>query len=260
MKVFKIPFGGGGLGHGDGAKDGPEYIEEQMKEVFSSESGKIPHFEFQLVDVDDNNIEYTHDNIFKTILEQKEKAIILGGDHSVSYPCFKAFAKNNSGAGIVIFDSHPDLMDSSKAKSQEDWLKSLINEGIVDKDKVIIIGVRNVDPIERDFIQEKKLDIYYMKNIFEHKVESVCDAIMEKIKNWNSFYLSIDIDAVDPAYAPGTGYREPGGFTSRELIYFVQRLNKMKNLGMIDIVEVNPGLDLNEITSKLAAKIMSELI
>ena len=259
MKVIKIPFGGGGLGHGDGAKSAPDMIEEQLIEVFSSESGLVPNFEFEAVDIDNSNLEYSHSNIFNKILELKEKSIILGGDHSVSYPCFKAFAQNNPNSGIVIFDAHPDLLHFTKSKSQEDWLRALINEGIVDKDKVIIIGVRNTDPIEKEFIDKNKLQVYFMKNIFENKIENVCDAVMEKIRSWPSVYLSVDIDAVDPAFAPGTGYREPGGLSSRELIYFLQRLNLLKNIKMIDIVEVNPDFDFAEITSKLAAKIMNEL-
>lgn len=259
MKVLKVGFGGGGLGHGDGAKDAPHQIEKQLKEMFLNESGIKPRFEFHEAKVDNSNLEHSHKNIFDAVLKLKEKSIILGGDHSISYPSFKAFAKNNSGAGIVIFDAHPDLMDFTNAKSQEDWLKALINEGIVDKDKVIIIGVRNSDILEKEFIDEKKINVYYMKNIFNNKVENICDAVMEKINKWPSAYLSIDIDAVDPGFAPGTGYREPGGLTSRELIYFVQRLNKLKNIKMVDIVEVNPSMDTADLTSKLAAKLMMEL-
>ncbi len=260
MKVIKIPFGGGGLGHGDGAKDGPNTIQKQLKDIFSNEAGMVPKFEFEEIVVDNSNLELSHNNIYQKILQLKERSIVLGGDHSISYPSFKAFAQNNPGAGIVIFDAHPDLMDFVGGKSQEDWLKALINEGVVDKDKVIIIGVRNFDSIEKHFFDKNKIQIYFMKNIFEHKIENICDAVMEKIHSWPAVYLSIDIDAVDPAFAPGTGYREPGGLTSRELIYFLQRLNKLNNIKMIDIVEVDPNRDVADLTSKLAAKIMTELL
>jgi len=260
MKVIKIPFGGGGLGHGDGAKDAPDKIQEQLVDLHTSEAGIKPKFEFDEVEVDNFNVELSHNNIYKKILTVKDKSIILGGDHSISYPCFKAFSQNHKNAGIVVFDAHPDLMNKAGVDSQEDWLRSLINEGIVDKKNVAIIGVRNSDKIETDFAKENKLSVYYMKNIFEHKIENICDAVMEKMKDWNAVYLSIDIDAVDCAFAPGTGYREPGGLTSRELIYFIQRLNKLNNIKMIDIVEVNPEVDVADLTSKLAAKLMMELI
>ena len=248
------------MGHGDGAKDAPDAIEKEAKTIVANESRLVPKFEFDEVKVDNSNIESSHKNIFDKIKTIKEKCIILGGDHSISNPCFKGFSENNKGAGIVVFDAHPDLLESVGVSSQEDWLRSLINEGIVDKDKVIIIGVRVVDNIENEFINENKLTTYSMKQIFDNKIENICDAVMEKIRSWDSVYLSIDIDSVDPAFAPGTGYREPGGLTSRELIYFVQRLNKLNNIKMIDLVEVNPGLDVNNITSKLAAKMIGELI
>ncbi|MBS3115656.1 arginase family protein [Candidatus Woesearchaeota archaeon] len=260
MKVIKIPFGGGGLGHGDGAKDAPDKIQEQLHDLHANEAGIKPNFEFEEIEVDNFKIEASHNNIYKKILTLKEKSIILGGDHSISYPCFKAFASNNKNAGIIVFDAHPDLMDKVGIDSQEDWLRSLISEGIVDKNKVIVIGVRNSDRIETDFADENRLSIYYMNKIFEYKIENICEAVMEKIRKWENVYLSVDIDAVDPAFAPGTGYKEPGGFTSRELIYFIQRLNKLNNIKMIDIVEVNPSLDVADLTSKLAAKIMTELI
>ena len=98
-----------------------------------------------------------------------------------------------------------------------------------------------------------------MKQIFEHGIKNVVDAVTEKVASWTAVYLSIDIDACDPSFAPGTGHREPGGLSSRELIYFIQRLNKLK-LGMIDIVEVNPSMDVANMTSKLAAKLMTELL
>ena len=260
MKVIKIPFGGGGLGHGDGAKDAPDMIQEQLKDLHTNENGLKPNFEFDEIEVDNFNIESSHNNIFRKILTMKDKSIILGGDHSISYPCFKAFAQNHKNAGIVVFDAHPDLMDKVGVDSQEDWLRSLITEEIVDKNRVVVIGIRNSDKIETDFAEKNKLSIYYMKNIFEHKIENICEAVMEKIRKWEDVYLSIDIDSIDPAFAPGTGFREPGGLTSRELIYFIQRLNKLKNIKMIDIVEVSPSLDVNDMTSKLAAKMMSELI
>ncbi len=257
MKIIKIPFGGGGLGHGDGAKHAPEQIEKQLKEIFTNESGLVPFFSFESVDVDNSNIELSHKNIFEKIKTINEKCIILGGDHSISNPCFKAFKENNSKAGIVVFDAHPDLMSSVGVRSQEDWLRDLIDNKLVED--VILIGLRSNDPEENEYIKEKKITAYPMKLIFSNEIENICDAVMEKIKDWNAVYLSIDIDAVDPAFAPGTGYQEPGGLSSRELIYFIQRLNKLKNIKMIDIVEVNPEKDINNMTSKLAAKIMGEL-
>ncbi len=259
MKLIKIPFGGGGLGHGDGAKDAPDKIVSHFKEMFLNEDNVSPKFEMDSVDVDNSNIKFSHDNIYQKIRTIKEKAIILGGDNSISSPAFQAFAENNPGAGLILFDAHPDLMEGIGVESQEDWLRFLISQGIVDKDKVIIVGIRNSDVVEINFIRNNNIKTYPMKHIFDVGVKDFCDALMEQVRTWPALYICLDIDVVDPAFAPGTGYREPGGLSSRDMIYFVQRLKKLKNLGMVDIVEVNPEMDVADLTSKLAAKIVHEL-
>ena len=98
-----------------------------------------------------------------------------------------------------------------------------------------------------------------MKKISEESLHDITDAIMSAAKNFSHLYISIDIDAVDPAFAPGTGYPEPAGLTSRQLFYMLHRLKNLKNINIIDIVEVNPKKDINNMTSKLAAKILVEL-
>ena len=79
-------------------------------------------------------------------------------------------------------------------------------------------------------------------------------------RRWEAIYLSIDIDVLDPAFAPATGYPEPGGLTSRELLYSLGRLRMLKSLKAIDLVEVNPRLDQKGQTVKLAARILAELL
>jgi len=98
-----------------------------------------------------------------------------------------------------------------------------------------------------------------MKEIAIEGKREVCESIMSVAREWDGSYLSIDIDALDPAYAPGTGHSEPGGLTTRQLIYFIQRLKILKNLNAADIVEVNPKKDVNDMTSKVAAKLIAEL-
>ena len=83
---------------------------------------------------------------------------------------------------------------------------------------------------------------------------------METACTWQATYLSIDIDVVDAAVAPGTGYPEPGGISARELISSVQRIKRLKNLQRIDIVEVNPEKDVQDLTVKLAAKVLKEML
>ncbi|MFC1728109.1 arginase family protein [Nanoarchaeota archaeon] len=257
MKLIKIPFGGGGLGKGDGAKDAPDKIIDSMKEMYLNENGLKPDFDIDSVSVDNNNIGDSHKSIYEKVKSLNSKAILLGGDHSITGPAFKGFAENNEGPGLIVFDAHPDLMESIGPDSHEDWLRSLITSGIVDKSKVIIIGLRNWDGQEKEFLELNKIRYFNMKQVFSNK--HVCDTVMETVRKWQSFYLSIDIDVIDPGFAPGTGYQEPGGLSSREMIYFIQRIKMLKNLGMIDLVEVNPSQDNNDLTVKLAGKLVFEL-
>jgi len=90
-------------------------------------------------------------------------------------------------------------------------------------------------------------------------IKEVSESVMSVAKNFGSLYISVDIDVLDPGFAPGTGYPEPGGLTTRELLFFLHRLKKLHNLKAMDIVEVNPDKDVNELTSKLGAKLVVEL-
>jgi len=81
-----------------------------------------------------------------------------------------------------------------------------------------------------------------------------------ELSKGKELYVSIDIDVIDPAFAPGTGYCEPGGLSTRDFLYLIQRINKLKNLKAIDLVEINPDKDKENMTVKLGAKILSELI
>jgi len=90
-------------------------------------------------------------------------------------------------------------------------------------------------------------------------LQDTCDAVME-FSNNKDLYVSIDIDVIDPVFASATGYQESGGLTSRQFIYLIQRINKIKNLRAVDIVEINPEKDKTGLTVKLGAKILGELL
>lgn len=259
MKILKVGFSLRNFGGGKGSEEAPDAIERELKNIYCSENGFNKIYFFDRVNINFENIEETNKSIFNAILG-KSNLIILGGEHSITYSCFKAFAKGNKNFGLVVFDAHPDVVNNFSPPTQEDYLRVLIEEGMLNKDNVVLIGLRNFHSIEIEYLKANYIKYFDMKRIFDDGVENICDILMEIILKWEKFYLSIDIDAVDPAYAPGTGHIEPGGLTSRELIYFVQRLKKMKNLGIVDIVEVNPSKDINNMTCKLAGKIIKELV
>ena len=148
-------------------------------------------------------------------------------------------------------------MPPVKNPTHEEWLRALIEKGFP-AESIMLVGIINSDVEEIKFLAKNKIKVMNIDNLLLN-IEDACDTIME-FSNGKELYLSLDIDVVDPAFAPGTGYKEPGGLTSRQLIYLIQRLNKVKGLKGIDIVEINPLLDKEGLTVKLGAKILSELL
>ncbi len=264
MKILKIPFDKGGLGKSEGCRKAPDLILESAKNFYLTESGFKPSFEILAPEIDQSNIDITNETIFNSVKSLTEDPIagrvcILGGDHSITYSAFRAFAQKHNGAGLIIFDAHPDCEEDFTPPTHESYLRNLITEGLVDRNRVILLAIRNWTGQEKIFLDNNKIQYHSMKNITLAGLTNVMDSVTETVKSWDATYLSIDIDATDPAFAPGTGHTEPGGLTSRELIYCIQRLKLLKNIRLADIVEVNPEKDVNNLTITLAAKLLVEL-
>jgi agmatinase len=185
----------------------------------------------------------------------------LGGDHSISYSIGKAFMDNckkqKKKPCLIIFDAHADCMEPMKEPTHEEWLRALIESGFP-SENVLLVGARNIEKSEIKFIKEKKIKTISMSSLTEDLPE-MCDTIME-FSNGKELYVSIDVDIIDPTFAPATGYPETGGLTSRQFLYLIQRIKKIKTLSAVDIVEINEKKDKDKITIKLGAKILAELI
>ncbi len=247
MKIIKIPSSQGSLGKNIGCEKGPEAILKTFlkKKVLST-------IEIGEVKVNSNNIDETNKNI-----EKAPGDIFLGGDHSVTYSLFKGFAKKNENYGLLIFDAHPDCAFYVKSISHEDFVRKLVDEGILDKRNLVYVGVRKSGEAEIEFLNDvKTISVQEVRD----NIENVKNDLITFFKKLKKFYLSIDIDVLDPKFAPGTGYLEQNGLDIKELIYLVSGVRKLKDLGRIDLVEVNPVKDINNITVRNAAKILGELI
>lgn len=247
MKLLKIPYSAGCLGKNLGCEKAPDAILKEIEELYLNEGKKKRFLEVSEVKVDNSDVKGSLEKIKGAVRE----GVVLGGDHSITYPAFKG-----SGCdGILILDAHADCVEGTDSVTHEDFVRKIVNDG----GKVILAGLRDIYHEEADFIKEKNIMHFTMKDIFNLGVKEFCDTVMENCRQFNSLYLSIDIDVCDPAFAPGTGYTVAGGLTSRELIYLVQRLKMLKNLKVIDIVEVNPEKDSDKKTVKLAAKLLNEM-
>lgn len=259
MRIVQIPFNAASLAKKAGQEAAPAAILAALPHVFLPESGVPVLLEPQAVPIDNSDLEGANAAVFAAVEALAGRAILLGGDHGLTYSAFAAFAKRNPGAGLLVFDAHPDCESDMDPPTHEDYLRALIEGGHVSPDRVVLVGLRNGSIAEHNYLKGKRLKIFSMAELAREGVQESCDAVMAAARAWPSFYLSIDIDVVDPAFAPGTGYREVGGLTSRELLYFVSRLRLIKTLGMADIVEVNPRLDRENLTVNLAAKLVWEL-
>ncbi|MEK6974220.1 MAG: arginase family protein [Nanoarchaeota archaeon] len=258
MKILKVPYSLGALEKSKGLEKGPDSIIGQLKDIWLSEDFKKIDYIVEELKIN-SELKKGLDKIFdEAISKIDEKTLFLGGDHSITYSCFKAFSRKNKNSCLLIFDSHPDCYKSFETPSHGDWLRYLIKEKEINPKQAILVGIRNPDIKEVEFLRDNKIKFYTMKQLNE--LDDFCDMLMETCRQYESLYISIDIDVIDPAFAPGTGYIEPGGFTSRQFILLVQRLKLLKNLKAIDIVEVNPLNDVNNMTSKLAAKIIAEFM
>ena len=134
MKIVKIPFSSGSLGKNNGCEKAPDLLVERLRKYELNEDGKSVIFEVSEVKTDKNNFDLTFENI-----GNEEGDIFIGGDHSITYSCFKSMKGKNKG--IMIFDAHPDLEVGTKTVDHESYLRSLIEEGSVKKENVVLIGV-----------------------------------------------------------------------------------------------------------------------
>jgi len=266
MFIVKVP-GINGLGKTKGCEKAPNVILEALKDIHSNESGKP--IDFRLLDLeeihlDNYNLELTNNLIYKNsfkMFETQPKTLFIGGDHSISYSITRGFFDSCQNSGkqpcLIVFDAHADCMKPMKEPTHEEWLRKLVEDGFPVKN-ILLVGVRNMWQDEIIFLKEKGIRMISM-NQFLDNLQDTCDIIME-FSDGKNLYVSIDIDVIDPAFAPGTGYQEPGGLSSRDFLYIIQRMNKIKNLRGMDLVEINPEKDKDNQTIKLGAKIIAELI
>jgi len=243
MKIAVVPASYGSLGKNKGCELAPALLTKGL-------GAKI----FEIIG---ENLEDLGEKLLNFVNSSNDKLFLVGGDHSITYFSFKGFSDGNSG--LIVFDAHPD-MQSSDFITHEDYLRILIEEGILKSENIVIVGLRSISFEEQDYLIRKKIVYFDMNKIFELGIEEVCNLVMERMNKFSRLYLSIDIDAADPAFAPGTGYLEPGGLSSFELLYMVKRIRMMKNLKVVDLVEINPNKDLNGITVALGRKILEAFL
>jgi formimidoylglutamase len=266
------------VSHRSGARFGPRAIREAQYtsgSVNSLQLGIEPFEHLTVVDAGDANIvpawiERAHALIYRKVREVAESGaipIVLGGDHSITWPSATAVAevRRPGSIGIVHFDAHADT-------ANDDWgvlaghgtpMRRLIESGAVDGRNFVQVGLRGywppVDVFE--WMQEHGLRYHFMTEIEERGADAVIDdAIAEALDGPDAVYISVDIDVIDPGSAPGTGTPEPGGLLPREVLRAVRRIASQVEIAGMDIVEVSPPYDHAEVTAMAANRLALELI
>jgi agmatinase len=258
-KLFGIPFDST-HSYKPGCRFGPDVIRDAFNniEIFMPEFG----VDLEQVNIQDlGNLEHTVvaqnmiDMVRKTTSELKDSSnqlIILGGEHSLTYGSYMSYPKDT---GYVVFDAHYDLRDeyAGTKLSHAAYLRRIIEER--GSENIIHVGARAYVKEELEFLTE-------------HNVKTISDSdirmgngpklLQNMTENFENLYVSIDLDVLDPAFAPGVGNPEAIGITSRELYDMIVSLQD-KKIKAADIVELNPTFD-NGSTASLAARLMSILI
>jgi agmatinase len=193
--------------------------------------------------------------------------IVLGGDHSITYPSCAAVARaaEPRSVGVIHFDAHADTGDSvwGSLLSHGTPMRKLIEEGWVAGRNFVQLGLRGYWPEQEtfDWMTEQGMRWHRMTEMEERGSEAViADAIVEALDGPERIYLSIDVDVVDPGNAPGTGTPEPGGMLPRELLRAVRQIVSAVDLAGMDVVEVSPPYDHAEVTAALAHRCVLEAI
>lgn len=191
------------------------------------------------------------------------KLVTLGGDHSITLPLLRRHAAVHPPLAVLHFDAHPDTWDSEypgqKYSHGTPFVRAL-EEGLIDREAYVQLGIRGPTSGPQDYVDALNLGAR-MITMDEFRQRAVADVISELRQRIGSrpLYVSFDIDSVDPAFAPGTGTPEVGGFTSFEVIQLVRSLVGLNCVGF-DLVEVSPPFDPTAITSILGANLVFEFL
>ena len=258
--VFGMPFDEH-CSVGRGASHAPFVMRECSESLppYTVSGRLIPPILYDLGDVDG----FDYDGALEKMRagEGKKLTLMLGGDHSVSILTERAYRESRGGRrAIVHIDAHADICDfyDGSHNSHACTNRRALENGFSPED-ITMIGIRSYEDQEVEILSRIPLDVYSAQKAAESP-DAVADAIIKKYADYDGVYLSFDIDAVDPAYAPGTGTPEAFGIPSATLLYILRRLFAALPIDAMDIVEVSPPLDTNNVTSWLALKYILEIL
>ena len=271
IAVVGIPFDAG-TSYRPGARFGPSHIRESSRLLrpYNPAQDASPFAIAQVVDAGDIavnpfNIEQAVEQIevgIDELLTDGKKLVTLGGDHTIAYPILKSLHKKHGPITVIHFDAHLDTWDTyfGAPLTHGTPFRRASEEGLIDLTSCMHVGIRGPLYAETDLSDDRRLGFEVVTSVDMDNlgVPAIIERIRERVGK-NPVYVSIDVDVLDPAFAPGTGTPEMGGLSSREMLALIRSLEAVNLIGA-DIVEVSPQYDNAQITGFAAAHMAYELI
>lgn len=204
------------------------------------DAGDLPRLSgnYMLLEIEDN---------VGALLDQGRRVISLGGDHSITYPILRAYAKRYPDLSLLHVDAHSDLYDDYQDNpySHASPFARIMEEGLVKR--LVQVGIRTMTRHLREQAERFGVEVFEMKDWRDDQFIDFDSPV----------YLSFDVDGLDPAFAPGVSHPEPGGLSTRQALSLIQQTNA--NFVGADLVEFNPLVDVNGITARVCAKLLKEI-
>ena len=271
VAVLGLPFDSG-VSYRPGARFGPGHIRESSRLLrpYNPALDTSPFATQQVADAGDVSVNpfsldeaiTTMEGAARALLERTDRVLALGGDHTVALPLLRAVAGRHGPVAVVHFDAHLDTWDTyfGAAYTHGTPFRRAAEEGLLDRSGCLHVGTRGSLYSGEDLSADAGLgfavitapDVEYLG--VRGMVERIAEAVEDR-----PVYVSVDIDVLDPAHAPGTGTPEAGGLTSRELLGVLRSFAALNLVGA-DVVEVAPAYDHAQITGIAAAHVGYELL
>lgn len=271
IAVVGVPFDTG-VSFRPGARFGPTHVREasRLLRPYNPAQDASPFALAQVVDAGDIvanpfNIEEAVAQIEQAALDlgsRVKRIVTIGGDHTIALPLLRAAHAQHGPIAVLHFDAHLDTWDTyfGAPMTHGTPFRRASEEGIIDLESSMHVGIRGPLYSTQDLEDDARLGfaVVTTEYIEEHGIEAAIERIRERI-GAKPLYISIDIDVLDPAHAPGTGTPEAGGMTSRELLRAIRGIADLNIIGA-DVVEVSPAYDHAQITAVAASHTAYELI
>src|SRR5215468_10278802 len=271
VAVLGVPFDSG-VSYRPGARFGPSHIRESSRLLrpYNPALDTSPFAVQQVADAGDLAVNpFSLDEAIATVeraarelLERTNRFLALGGDHTIALPLLRAVAARHGPVSVVHFDAHLDTWDTyfGAAYTHGTPFRRASEEGLLDRSGCLHVGIRGPLYSDADLTEDSELGFQVLSapEVEDLRVAGLVQRIADRVGD-RPVYVSVDIDVLDPAHAPGTGTPEAGGLTSRELLAALRSFASLNLVGA-DIVEVAPAYDHAQITGIAAAHVGYELL